>query len=126
MRIRKLDPVFHFGADPDPTFNDADTEPDPTTHSFTHSPDLDPRMLQNDHLKLPPFHFDADPDRAFHFDADPDPASQNEGTLLVRQRKTFSKGTDKSVCVNLKRICLKIIDRTDLELSVRQTGQKWI
>jgi hypothetical protein len=30
-------------------------------------------MLQNDPLKLPPFHFDADPDPAFHFDADPDP-----------------------------------------------------
>ncbi len=23
-------------------------------------------------LRLPPFHFDADPDPAFHFDADPD------------------------------------------------------
>ncbi len=31
-------------------------------------------MLQNDPLRLPPFHFDADPDPAFHFDADPDPA----------------------------------------------------
>ncbi len=53
-------------------------------------------MLQNDPLRLPPFHFDADPDPtfhfdadpetafqfdadpAFHFDADPDPASQND------------------------------------------------
>jgi hypothetical protein len=31
-------------------------------------------MLQNGHLRLPPFHFDADPDPAFHSDADPDPA----------------------------------------------------
>ncbi len=30
-------------------------------------------MLQNDPLRLPTFHFDADPDLAFHFDADPDP-----------------------------------------------------
>jgi hypothetical protein len=34
-------------------------------------------MLQNDSKRLPPFHFDADPDPAFHFDAVPDPASQN-------------------------------------------------
>ncbi len=35
-------------------------------------------MLQNYPLKLPPFHFNADP--AFHFDADldPNPASQND------------------------------------------------
>jgi hypothetical protein len=36
-------------------------------------------MIENDPLKVPPFHFDADPDPAFHFDADadpiPDPAS---------------------------------------------------
>ncbi len=31
-------------------------------------------MLKNDHLRLPTFHFDADPDLAFHFDADPDTA----------------------------------------------------
>jgi hypothetical protein len=43
-------------------------------------------------------------------------------TLLVRQRRTLSRGKDKGVvCVNLKRICLKIIDRTDLEL--RQTAK---
>ncbi len=45
-------------------------------------------MLQNDPLKLPPFHFHADPDHAVHFDADsafnfdagvdPDPVSQND------------------------------------------------
>ena len=28
-------------------------------------------MLQNNPLRLPPFHFDADPDPSFHFDADP-------------------------------------------------------
>ncbi len=33
--------------------------------------DLDPPSLQNDHLRLLPFHFDADPVPAFHFDADP-------------------------------------------------------
>ncbi len=32
-------------------------------------------MLQNEPFKLPPFHFDADPDPAFYIneDADPDP-----------------------------------------------------
>jgi hypothetical protein len=50
---------------------DADPETDPTTHFF---PDLDLTMLQNDPLRLPPFHFDADPDPAFHCDADRDPA----------------------------------------------------
>ncbi len=30
-------------------------------------------MLQNDPLRPPPFHFDADLDPAFYFDADPDP-----------------------------------------------------
>jgi hypothetical protein len=45
-------------------------------------------------------------------------------TLLVRQRRTFSRGKDKgAVCVNLKRICLKTIDRTDLELSVWQNAK---
>jgi hypothetical protein len=38
-------------------------------------------MLQNDPLRLFPFHFDADPDAAFHFDADPDRASQNDAKL---------------------------------------------
>jgi hypothetical protein len=33
-------------------------DPDPTTHLF---PALDPLMLQNDPLRLLPFHFDADP-----------------------------------------------------------------
>jgi hypothetical protein len=35
-------------------------------------------MLQNEPLRLPPVHFDADPDpgHAFHFDADPDPVPQ--------------------------------------------------
>ncbi len=52
------------------------------------SPYLGSLMLKNDPLRLPPFHFnadpdptfcfDADPDPAFHFDADPDPASQND------------------------------------------------
>ncbi len=36
-------------------------------------PDLDPPMLQNDPLRFPPFHLDADLDIAFHFDADADP-----------------------------------------------------
>jgi hypothetical protein len=31
-------------------------------------------MLQNDPLRLKPFHFDSDPDPDFHFKADPDPA----------------------------------------------------
>jgi hypothetical protein len=62
-----------------------DADPDLTTHFF---PDWDLPMLQNDPLRLPPFHFDADldpiftsmdPDPAFfYFDADPDPASQND------------------------------------------------
>ncbi len=60
-----MDPAFHIDADPDPdpTFRsdpDPDTlfqfDPDPITHFL---PDLDPIMLQNDHLRPPPFHFDA-------------------------------------------------------------------
>jgi hypothetical protein len=35
-------------------------------------------MLQNDPLRLPPFHFDADPDPAFHLDADPDPTFHSD------------------------------------------------
>ncbi len=70
-----LNPNFHFDADPadakpDPSFQFS-ANPHPTTQFF---PDLDAPMLQNDPLRLPPFHFDADPDPAFHFDADPDPA----------------------------------------------------
>jgi hypothetical protein len=61
---------------------------------LTFPPDLDPPMLQNDPLGLPPFHFDADPDPAFnfdadsdpdpdfHFDLDPDPAYQNDADLF--------------------------------------------
>ncbi len=43
---------------------------------LTFFPDLDPPILQNDPLRLAPFHFAVDPDPAFHFgaDADPDPA----------------------------------------------------
>jgi hypothetical protein len=50
--------------------------------------DLEPPMLQNDPLMLPPFHFDADPDPAFHFDADPDPAFHFDacGSIRVRFR----------------------------------------
>ncbi len=92
-----LDPAFHFDAylaDPDPTFHsdaELDANPDPTTgtHFFL---DLDPSMLQNDPIRLTPFHFDTDPDPAFQFDTDrdldpafhfdanlePDPASQND------------------------------------------------
>ncbi len=81
-------PTFHFDADPDPdltfhcdvdpdpdpTFNcDADADPEPTTHFF---PELYPPMIENDPLKVPPFHFDAEPDPAFHFDADADPGEQ--------------------------------------------------
>jgi hypothetical protein len=33
-------------------------------------------MLQTDPLRLPSFHFDADPDPAFHFEVDPDPTFQ--------------------------------------------------
>jgi hypothetical protein len=50
-----------------------DPAPDPTTHFF---PDLDLPKLQNDPVRLPPFHFDADPDPAFHSNADPDPTFQ--------------------------------------------------
>jgi hypothetical protein len=79
-------PAFHFDAGPDLDLifqSDADgsrsylsiwcgSGPDPTANF---SPDLNPPMLQNDSLRLQPFHFDADLDPAFHFDVDPDPAS---------------------------------------------------
>jgi hypothetical protein len=61
------DPAFHFDVDPDHAFHsDADPDPtfqfgaDPDPAPITHVPvDLDPPMLQNDHLRLPFFHFDA-------------------------------------------------------------------
>ncbi len=65
-------------------------------------------MLQNDPIRRPPFHFDADPDpdRAFHFDVDPDPAfhfdtdldpaSQNDPDPQHWQQD-FSKG--KALCM---------------------------
>jgi hypothetical protein len=51
-------------------------DPDPTV---PFSPDLEPAMLRNDPIRLPPFHFDANPDPAFHFEANPDPAFQFDG-----------------------------------------------
>jgi hypothetical protein len=53
-------------------------DPNPATHFF---PDLDPPLLQNGHLRLPPFHFHADPDPAYNFDADPDLAFQFDADL---------------------------------------------
>ncbi len=43
-----LDPVFHFDADPDPSH---------PTFQFDSDPDLVASMLQNDPLRLSPFHF---------------------------------------------------------------------
>ena len=63
MRIRIL--LF---TDPDSIFH-SDADQDPTAHF---SPDLDPPMLQNDPLRLPPFHLDANPDPASQNDADLD------------------------------------------------------
>jgi hypothetical protein len=50
-------------------------------------------MLQNDPIKLPPFHFDSDPDPNpdFHFDADPEPAFHFG--VRVRIRSTALKGS---------------------------------
>jgi hypothetical protein len=62
---------------------------------LTFFPALDPQMFQDDPLKPPPFHFDADPDPAYYFYAnpylypdpafqfksDPDLASQNDPDL---------------------------------------------
>ncbi len=80
------DPAVHSDANPDPIFP-YDADPDPTMLFF---PDLDHLMLQNDPLRLPPFHFDADPDPApaFHFHADQNPASQNDANPCGRTRNT--------------------------------------
>jgi hypothetical protein len=56
-----------------------DPDPDPPTTHF--SLDLDPPILQNDPLRLPPFQFDADPDPASQNDSDPD--SQHCLLILV-------------------------------------------
>jgi hypothetical protein len=78
MRIHHIDadpdPAFRFDADPDPdpTFpSDADPDPDPNYQFYADTdpdpilpltfPALAPPMLQNDPLRLPPFHFDANP-----------------------------------------------------------------
>jgi hypothetical protein len=90
--VEDPDPAFHYDADadpdPDPTFQfNAYPYLNPTTHFFA---DFGPLMLKNDPLRLPHFHFDADPDPAFHFYANPDQVSQNDadpcgsGTLPLR------------------------------------------
>jgi hypothetical protein len=66
------DRAFLLDANPDHTFYadaDLDLDPDPTVQvdadldSTTHFfPYLDPPVLRNNPLRLPPFHFDADPD----------------------------------------------------------------
>ncbi len=93
--------THYFDSDPDPAFHfDAAPDPDPTFHSDANPekdlafqfdrilplffPDLYPPTPQNDPLRLPPFHFDADPDPAFHFDAD-----LHE---TVRTKKYFKSG----------------------------------
>jgi hypothetical protein len=76
------DPAFHCDADPvpDPIFHaDADLD---LTSQF--SPDFDPPMLQNYPLRLPPFHFDPDPDPVFHFDSYPDPEIQPSTLMRVQ------------------------------------------
>jgi hypothetical protein len=54
-------------------------------------PDLDPPVLQNDPLRLPPFHFDADQDLdpTFHCNADPDPASQKDADTDLQHCFTY-------------------------------------
>jgi hypothetical protein len=94
----------HIDVDPDPAFHlmririlpftlirirILPFNPDSKNHLY---PDFDPSLIQNDPLRLPPFHFDADSDPAFpfdadtdpafHYDADPDPASQNDDDSL--------------------------------------------
>ncbi len=50
---------------------------------LTFFPDWDLPMLQNNPVRLPPFHFnaDADPDQAFHSDADPEHSFHFDGDL---------------------------------------------
>jgi hypothetical protein len=71
MRIQ----IIHSAADPDHIFDLMRIRIPP----LTFFPIWTLSMLQNDPLRLPPCHFDADPNPAFYFDADPDPdpASQN-------------------------------------------------
>ncbi len=64
-------------------------------------------MLQNDPLRLPPFHFDADPDPdlTFHFDADPnsDPGFHfNEDPDLTSKNDVDPHGSG-SVTLELRR-----------------------
>jgi len=60
-------------------------------------------MLQNDPIRLPPFHFDADPDPAFHFNADPDPNSQNYVDPCGHGSDTLLHVTDLSKKSTLRR-----------------------
>jgi hypothetical protein len=58
LRHIDADPC-HFDGDPDPIFYfDGDADPNPFSHFCT---DLELPRLQNDPLRLSPFHFDADP-----------------------------------------------------------------
>jgi hypothetical protein len=83
-------------------------------------------MIKNTPLRLPTFHFIADPDPAFHLDANPDldPASQNDaepcgsgfGSVTLTkndsQGQCFQIGTRK---LSPKRIKIKGFDRSILE-----------
>ncbi len=62
-------------------------------------PWLDPPMLQNDPLRIPPFHFDPDP--AFHFYADLGPAS-NLMRIWIQLPKWCGSGSDPQRCFKCK------------------------
>ncbi len=98
------DPVFHYDPkpDPDPTFQfhadfqfNIDPDPDPNTHFF---PDLDPPMLQNNPLRLPPFHFEIYYSKPFSM-------KESLCKVLLRYNKKFWKklaGIWPSVCLENK------------------------
>jgi hypothetical protein len=99
------DPVlFHFDVDtaPNPTFTLMKIRIRILQLAFTR---FELPMLQNGPLRLPSFHFDADPNSIFHFDTDPDPASKNDADPdraskkdgRIRIRYTGAQSTHRAI-----------------------------
>ncbi len=81
---------------PDPNFQ-SDADPDPTAH-FSQI-----WTLQNDPLRLPPFHFDADPDPSFHFDPNQDPAFHFDADPDPHLDPAFQNDADPQHCLPVRK-----------------------
>jgi hypothetical protein len=92
---------------------------------------LDPPRLQNDPHRLPPFHFDADPDPdpALHFaDPNPDPAFHFDvdanPDLLPKMFRIRNTGWGDNFYVRMYQQMRKIYNRVDGSPLQKQKGLK--